>query len=318
MAHFTYSVVKNQDMKLMTTKQYPILTARWQVGVVCALMLISLLWGCAVAPKELTVKDLSQSFEADTIISTKTGKPISFEELIAELSQSRVIYVGEQHTDKTHHDIQLKVIKGVFENNPGMAVGMEMFDRSYQSILDQWSKGELDERTLLRKTHWYANWRFDFSLYRDVLNFIKDNRIRLVGLNIPNHIPSKIREGGIDSLRSDEKKHLPQQIDTTDTAHREYLYKLFEPHQHHFKGSVEFEDYYMAQCVWEDGMAEAIAQTLSADAMVVLAGNGHIQFKYGIPNRAFRRNQADFRTVYLAGVGGEVDLNIADFIWVTP
>jgi uncharacterized iron-regulated protein len=280
-------------------------------------MLISLAWGCAVAPKTLSVKDRSQSFESGTIISTKTGQPISFEALVSNLAASRVIYVGEQHTDRAHHDIQLKIIKGVFEQNSNMAVGMEMFDHSYQSVLDQWSKGELDEKTFLRKTHWYANWRFDFSLYRDILEFIKDNRIRLVALNIPNHIPPKIREGGVESLRDDEKKHLPQQIDTSNTAHREYLDKVFKPHQHHFRGNVEFEDYYLAQCVWEDAMAEAIAENLNGDVMVVLAGNGHIQYKYGIPDRAFDRTKADFHTVYLAGVGGEVDLDIADFIWVT-
>ena len=301
----------------MATRQYSIISARWQLGVYCALMLVSLVWGCAVAPKKLTVKELSQSFEADTIISTKTGKPISFEELIAELIESRVIYVGEQHTDQTHHDIQLKIIEAVFAKTPNMAVGMEMFDRSYQSVLDQWSEGLLDEKTFLRKTHWYANWRYDYALYRNILNFIKDNRIRLVALNIPNCIPPKIREGGVDSLSAEDKKYLPKQIDTSNSAHREYLLKTFKAHQKFFKGSVEFEDYYMAQCVWEDAMAEAIAENLNGDVMVVLAGNGHIQYKYGIPDRAFRRTHADFRTVYLAGVGGEIDLAIADFIWVT-
>ena len=302
-------------MKLMTTKQYPILTTRWPLGLYCVLMLISLVWGCAVAPKKLAVKDLSQSFEVDTIISSKTGKPISFEELIAELTESRVIYVGEKHTDQTHHDIQLKIIEGIFEKTSNLMVGMEMFDHSYQSVLDQWSNGELDEKTFLRKTHWYANWRYSFSLYRDILNFVRDNQIRLVALNVPFHIPSKIRVGGIENLRDEEKRHLPAEIDTTVVDHREYVENVFNGH--HFKGMVEFDDFYAAQCVWEDAMAQAIADNLGDEVMVVIAGNGHIQYKYGIPDRAFRRNQADFRTVYLAGVGGEIDLDIADFIWVT-
>ncbi len=302
-------------MKLVTVKQYLILTPGWQLKLYSSLMLISLVWGCAVAPTKLTVKDLSQSFEADTIISAKTGRPISFEELIAELIESRVIYVGEQHTDRSHHEIQLKIIKGVFEQNPNIAVGMEMFDHSYQSILDQWSGGELDEKAFLRKTHWYANWRYSFSLYRDILDFVRDNRIRLVGLNVPFHIPSKIRVGGIENLRDEEKRHLPAEIDTTVAEHREYVENVFS--RHNFKGMVEFDDFYMAQCVWEDAMAQAIAQNLKDEVMVVIAGNGHIQHKYGIPDRAFRRTEADFRTVYLAGVGGEIDLGIADFIWVT-
>jgi uncharacterized iron-regulated protein len=303
-------------MKLLTRKEYAVLIAKWQLRMYCALALISLTWGCAVAPKTLLVKDLSQSFEAHTIIFAKTGKPISFEELVADLGASRVIYVGEKHTDDNHHDIQLRIIKAIFERHPSMAVGMEMFDHSYQGILDMWSAGELDEKTFLRKVHWYANWRFSFSLYSDILNFIKDNHIRLVGLNIPNHIPPKIREGGIENLRDDEKKHLPQQIETSNTAHREFVNKIFENH-HHFKGRIEFEDFYMVQCVWEDAMAEAIAENLNGDVMVVIAGNGHIQYKYGIPDRAFGRTDASFRTVYLASVGREVDLDVADYIWVT-
>ena len=94
--------------------------------------------------------------------------------------------------------------------------------------------------------------------------------------------------------------------------------QVFEQHHHHFKGGVEFEDFYAAQAVWEDAMAEAVAENLKGNVMVVLAGNGHIQYKYGVPDRAFGRTGASFRTVYLAGVGDEVDLNIADFIWVTP
>jgi uncharacterized iron-regulated protein len=285
-------------------------------------MLISLAWGCAVAPKTLSVKDRSQSFEAKsfesgTIISTKTGQPISFEALVSELAASRVIYVGERHTDRSHHEIQLKIIKGIFEKHPSMAVGMEMFDHSYQSVLDQWADGQLDQKSFVEKTHWSYNWKFDFDLYSDILNFVKENQIRLVGLNIPLHIQRKIARGGIESIFGDDKKHLPEKIDLSNTAHRAYVEKVYKSH-HHMRALDNFEYFYMAQCVWEDAMAEAIAENLNADIMVVIAGHGHLQYKYGIPDRAFHRTKADFRTVYPAGVGGEVDLGIADFIWVTP
>lgn len=65
-------------------------------------------------------------------------------------------------------------------------------------------------------------------------------------------------------------------------------------------------------------MAEMISQHLKDDVMVVLAGNGHIQFKYGIPDRAYERTGVSFRTIYPAPAGDEVELDIADYIWVTP
>ncbi|UCD78985.1 MAG: ChaN family lipoprotein [Desulfobacterales bacterium] len=272
-------------------------------------------------PKKLTVEDLAASFEEETIISAKLGKPVTFDELISDLNSCRITYVGEKHTDIDQHRHQLEIIQALFRENPHLAVGMEMFDFTYQDVLDQWSAGQLDQRTFLRKVHWYANWGAnrgpDFSLYSDILEFIKENHIRLVGLNIPDFIPDRIREGGIENLRDEEKKYLPKEIDTTNSVQREYLREVFNYH-HHIKDRVDFEDFYTAQVVWEETMAETIARNLNGNAMVVLAGNGHIQFKYGIPDRAFKRTGVAFRTVYQAPGGTEVKRDIADYIWVTP
>lgn len=166
-------------------------------------------------PKKLLIEDLSTSFKEGDIINTKTGAPVSFEELIADLNRAKVIYIGEQHTDSAHHKIQLQVIKGLINAHPELAVGMEAFDGSYQKILDMWSAGRLDEKEFLERTHWYANWKFNFGLYKDILAFIKGKHISLIGLNIPSHIPSKIAVGGIENLSGDEKKYLPKRIDTT-------------------------------------------------------------------------------------------------------
>ena len=281
------------------------------------LLIILFLWGCAVTPQKLNIQGQPDAFDEGTIISSQKAAAVSFEQLLIDLETSRVVYVGEMHTNQGHHKIQLEVIQALFQKFPDLAVGMEMFDHSYQDVLDQWSAGHLDQEDFLKKVHWYANWRYDFSLYKDILEFIKENHLRLVGLNIPGHIPPKIREGGIESLRDDEKKHLPRQVDLSSTVHRDYLQEVFENHRHHFRGEVEFENFYAAQSVWEDAMAQAIAENLNNDVMVVLAGNGHIQFKYGIPDRAFKWTGAAFTTIYPASTGSTVEPGIADYIWVT-
>jgi uncharacterized iron-regulated protein len=274
---------------------------------------ISFLWGCA--GKSDTVQDTTKAVKADTIISTKTGKTITFDQLMAGLNRHQIIFVGEKHTNPAHHAIQQKIIEAVFKNTPRMRVGMEMFDRSYQEVLNLWSAGVLDEETFLRKVQWYANWRYDFALYRDILLFIKENRIKIVALNIPTYIPARIRVGGIDSLLDTDKQYLPKEIDTSNNAHRDYVKKVFEQHQ--FPERVKFDDFYMAQCVWDEIMAESIAANLGDNTIVVLAGNGHIQYKYGIPDRAARRTGLSFRTLYLVPAGEEIELGIADYIWVT-
>ena len=273
-------------------------------------------WGCAVAPKRLFIKDLSRFYDGGIIISTKTGEAVSFDDLISDLSGTRVIYVGEQHRDSEHHKIQLEVIKAVYKTHPNMTVGMEMFDQTYQPILDLWSAGKLDQEAFLKKVHWYANWKYDFELYKDILEFIKQEQIRLVGLNVPFHIPPKIAVGGIENLSDEDKKHIPQSIDTSNEAHRAYVEQSFKKHRVTWMDNFDF--FYEAQCVWEDTMAASIALNLKDDIMIVLTGNGHIVRKFGIPDRAFRRTGAEFRTIYPATAGGEVESDYADYIWVTP
>ena len=276
----------------------------------------SLFWGCAAKSDTVLIKDTSTAVEPDTIISAKTGKTVAFDALMDDLNRSQIIFIGERHTNVSHHEIQLKIIEAVFKNNHSMKIGMEMIDRSYQPVLDLWSAGLLEEEDFLRKVHWYANWRWDFGLYRNIFLFIKENRIKIVALNIPFHIPARIRVGGIDNLGADDKHYLPKEMDTSNTAHRSYVEEAF--YQHHFKSSVKFDDFYMAQIVWDEIMAESIASNLGDKKIVVLAGNGHIQYKYGIPDRTFRRTGSSFRTIYLAAAGEEVELGVADYIWITP
>lgn len=288
----------------------------WLFLCVCHGVLFCFLGGCAVAPPTLKMTDLSLSFQENAIISGSTGQSVTFDEMIADLQKAQIVYIGEVHTNPDHHRIQLQILKRLQEIHPTLSVGMEMFDKTYQPLLNSWSEGALEEKSFLEEVHWYANWKFRFSLYRDILGFIQAKKVHLVGLNIPFHVPPKIAVGGIDSLRAEEKQYLPKHINYSDAPHRSYVKRIFESHR--IPGREDFEKFYAAQCVWDDGMAEAIAEGMGNNPMVVLVGNGHIIHKFGIPNRAFERTGATFRTVYLTQADGEADRTYADYIWVTP
>jgi uncharacterized iron-regulated protein len=272
--------------------------------------------GCAVTPKTLSIKDNPTRLMENAILKTGAASVVSRDQLITDLAGVRVVYVGESHTNPSHHAIQLAVIQALAQTATNLTIGMEMFDHTYQPVLDQWTAGELDEDTFVEKTHWYANWRFDFDLYRDILEYAKEKGLRVIALNVPFHIPGKIRAGGIASLSEADRRHLPETIDTTDVDHRSYVEEIFSMHT--FPGRENFTYFYEAQCTWEDAMARAVAENIGSGKMVVLAGNGHIIRKFGIPNRAFARTRAPFKTIYLATVGGEAELSWADYLWVTP
>jgi uncharacterized iron-regulated protein len=266
--------------------------------------------GCAV-PKTTDMRPGVTAGRPDEIVSGTTGTPVDWDDMVADLAAVRVVYVGERHPSAADHRAQLRVIQALHARDKDLAVGMEMFDRSYQPVLNQWSAGGLDEAEFLRRTHWYANWRFDYALYRPILDYVKANRLRLVALNLPFNIPPKIRVGGTEHLSGYEKGFLPGRVDTSNAAHRAFVQQVFR--QHDFRS--DFQDFYLAQCVWEDVMAESVARELGSGRMVVLAGNGHIQFTYGIPARVFSRNGAPFRTVVLVSPGEEPAAGIADYVW---
>ncbi|MBW1695319.1 MAG: ChaN family lipoprotein [Deltaproteobacteria bacterium] len=281
----------------------------------CSVLCFVIFWGCAVPLKRLEIKGISTKIEKDTIISGKTGKTISFHDMVSDLLDVQIVYIGEQHNNSEHHKIQLKIIEELYEKDSKLSVGMEMFDHSYQPILDRWYAGELDEKSFLKKVHWYSNWKYDFKLYRQILLFIKENHIRLIGLNIPFHLPPKIATGGIETLSHIEKQFLPKEIDTSNAEHRAYVRDVFN--RHHVKGREDFENFYMAQCVWDEAMAESIVHHIDSSKIVVLAGNGHIYRKFGIPQRVYRRIPISYRTIYLAPVGTRVELSDGDYIWAT-
>jgi uncharacterized iron-regulated protein len=282
------------------------------------LVALVMVWtgGCAITPETISIKDHPTRLMENTILKTATGSVVSRQELIADLDEVRVVYVGESHTNPSHHAIQLEIIDALAQNTTDLTIGMEMFDHTYQPVLDLWTAGELDETTFMERTHWYANWRFDYGLYRDILDYAKEKRLRIIALNVPFHIPGKISVGGIASLSESDRRHLPEIIDTTDADHRAYVEEIFKMHA--IRGRENFDFFYEAQCTWEDGMAKAVADNLGLGKMVVVAGNGHITQKFGVPNRAFARSHAPFKTIYLAPVGIEADLSWADYLWVTP
>lgn len=277
--------------------------------------------GCAVIqklkmPTVVRIKGVSEGFETGTIVHTETGQVVSFEELIADLEGVRIVYVGERHSNEAHHDVQLSILKALYEKDPTLLVGMEMFVSSDQHALDQWSAGQLDEETFLKEVGWEEKWKFDFALYRAILDFIRKESLKVVAVNVPRSIVETVARVGLDGLSDEERDQIAQEVDTSTEEHRTYVQSAFDTHES--DEITTFEFFYEAQCVWEDSMAEAISRALNNKRMVVITGNGHIAYKFGIPYRAFKRTKASFRSVMPLVVGTEVERDVADYIWVTP
>ena len=75
------------------------------------------------------------------ILETRTGRVISLEVLLEQLDEARVVYIGETHTRLEDHQIQERILKGLYDRHPSLIVALEMFPREVQPLLDRFSRG---------------------------------------------------------------------------------------------------------------------------------------------------------------------------------
>jgi hypothetical protein len=193
-----------------------------------------------------------------------------------------------------------------------VAIGMEMFQRPFQGALDDYLNGRIDEKAFLKQSEYFQRWRFDYNLYRPILQFAREEKIPVVALNIPREITEKVGKTGLDSLSEEEKKQIPAQMDFSDRAYREKLERVFREHPSFEAKNFDF--FLQAQILWDEAMAESVARFLERNPdhqMVVLAGSGHLAYGSGIPARAARRNGFDYSILLN---DGELEKDIAHFV----
>ncbi len=275
------------------------------------------------------LKDKAMNIVANTIYSSREGKPIAFSRMIEEMSASRFIYVGETHNSLPMHDIQLKVIQALYAKDKKLAIGLEMFPVPFQEALNKWSLGLLSRDEFIRVSQWYVNWNYNFGFYERIFEFAKDYRIPLYALNAPSETITKIRMAGWEALSEEEKKFVPKP-DLSHEQHRMLVRKIFEsmelPPQMKGKGlDMAFEGLYRAQSAWDEVMAFHAFQTQEREGgrIVVLAGSGHLLYNLGINRRVFEKSRLSFKTLICVtvpeGKGSvPVSRSLADYIWGIP
>ncbi len=238
--------------------------------------------------------------------AVKVPKSQNFQEVIDEISTKRVIFVGEAHTTYVHHINQLEIIKALHKQGKKVAIGMEMFQRRFQNVLDDYIAGEIDEKTFLKDSEYFTRWKFNYNLYKPIIDFAKENAIPIVALNLEKEIIKKVTKHGFYALSAQEKKLLPKNLDFSNEAYKNYLHTFFNSN-HHTQAMQDKnatlpnkEFLYQSQILWEETMAETASNYIKShdnDAFVVLSGNGHIVNFHGIPDRIYRRVKLPYSVI---------------------
>jgi len=286
-------------------------------------LLFLLTTACATSP---TISDTLQGTAlAPGIYRIETGVRVSEAELFAELSKAQVVYVGETHDNAAHHAVQARVVEGLMR--PGLALGMEMFQRPYQEPIDAFMKGEIDEAELLKRTEYEKRWGFDFAFYRPMVALTQQRGARILALNAPSELTKKVAREGRDALTPEEEALLPPTLDVPNPTHRAMFDEVMES-VHAGMDAAMLDRFYVAQVIWDATMAMSVVEgleRLEVEQVVVLAGVVHVLGGHGIPFHV-KRLKPEVRTrivlpaeataerpVFAEEVFGSGD---GDFVWV--
>jgi uncharacterized iron-regulated protein len=232
--------------------------------------------------------------------------------LLDRVADKKIIYVGENHDQFSHHVMELEIIKDLHRRGKKIAIGMEMFQRPFQKALDDYREGKIDEREFLRASEYFKRWGLDYNFYRPILLFARSEKIPVVALNMRQEIVDKVFGSGLDSLSEEEKESLPSPMDFSDNVYKERLKKIFREH-----GDFEtknFDFFCQAQILWDETMSDSIDKFLRAHPgyqIAVLAGSGHLAYGSGIPKRTARRNGYPYAIILN---DAQLEKDVADYV----
>ena len=225
--------------------------------------------------------------EKDQIIETSTNKVVSISDIVNKNSATDVFIIGEYHDNYECHKFQRDFIETLYKKYPKIVIGFEFFLRNQDSILERWRTGKITEDELLKKTGWYKRSSLSYGYTKMIMDVIKKNKIKVIGLNIDRKIVHKVATMGFNSLSKEEKKLFPT-INIYNREHEYFIKTIFAKIA--IQVPLWFKNMYNAQKCWDVIMAESMRKVLSIKKYkkykgIIIAGSAHVSYKLGIPFR---------------------------------
>jgi uncharacterized iron-regulated protein len=181
--------------------------------------------GKATTPAAGKAIDVERSGFPYQILDARTGHQLDEATFWGRVGAASAVCVGEEHPNPHHHWVQLKVVGELATRNAAahkLGLAMEMFQRPFQGVLDDYAGKKIDEATLRSRAGWEDRWGYDFALYRPVINRMVAAGGGLVAANAAKELVKKITHGGLEALSPAERAQVPE-LKLDDATHRAWF-----------------------------------------------------------------------------------------------
>lgn len=247
-------------------------------------------------------------------IDMALGEPVSSEEMLEDLVEVDVIYLGETHRLERHHRLQAEIVRALAASGRPLILGMEQIEMRDQAKLENFNAGKVDFDGLAKAIDWEKQWN-NYGDYRGVVEAVRDAGGRLVGLNGPREVIRAVGKKGVAGLDAEERALLPKEIFLDDPVYERLMDTLLMVHVTMEKGFLR--KIFEAQAARDESMAAALAAAWEKAATkdkskrpiaVVVCGAGHCQFGLGTPDRVRRRLPDARDRIVLMSESGDLEL----------
>lgn len=238
------------------------------------------------------------------------GEPVTFQDMLEDLSQSRVIYLGEIHSIPRHHALEQEVLEGLAKRGLRIVLAMEQFEFPAQPNLDRFNSGEIDVSVLVKEAELEKRWP-GYSNYVGLVTTARAHEIPLLAINARAETIRTIGRRGLGQLTSEQRQQLPQQIVTEDPVYERWLNKVLGVHMAF--DTSRLRPAFEAQVARDETMADRLANYLNSPAgqkraAVVVCGRGHCEYGLGMPARVGRRIPGIRQRIVLFSESGDLQL----------
>jgi uncharacterized iron-regulated protein len=233
-------------------------------------------------------------YAAHRAYDTRKKRFVDFETMSAQLAKADIVFLGEQHDDPRTHQLQAAALDAIARRRTGpIVLALEMFERDVQGNLDAYLAGSRSEADFLASSRPWPNYRTD---YRPMVEFARAKGWPVVGGNVPRRLASVVARRGlaaIDSLPAGDRAFVAKQLNCPRDAYwTRFKATMGDMSGHGMQLSPEQVDQmvwrtYEAQCVKDETMGEAVAETHTARQAMVIHANGsfHSDYRYGTAER---------------------------------
>lgn len=142
----------------------------------------------------------AQTPEANYKIFDGKGGEKKLDQIIAEIKNYDVVFLGENHDDAVAHALQFEIFKAAFDKyskQKKVTLSLEMFERDVQVVLNEYLNNLISETHFLASSRPWGNYKTD---YRPLVEFAKENKLEVIAANAPRRYVNMVSRTGRDSL----------------------------------------------------------------------------------------------------------------------